>query len=301
MDEVTIGGVTYLPATKLAKQYRYTTDYIGQLCRSKKIDAQLVGRSWYVNPISLENHKSGRYTKTIKAKSEQSSEKPLEVTLTRVEPVMKKATVKSLERNGFDQSASRNFAKRIDWKPVKYEVDESDLLPPLRRDTKPVALPINLAESSDITIKSAVKLTKLVPEDLPEVSLKGSVKIVSLNEYFDTEVEPDTKITFPKMAEEIEPVIAKPVSPRPVLNKNLESLKKQPVRSELRSYETVVVEGDGSEIGWSLISITTTVVTSLLLAFGLLALEHEIRATANSYAAGLSFSVEDYQKMFDSF
>lgn len=301
MDEVTIGGVTYLPATKLAKQYRYTTDYIGQLCRSKKIDAQLVGRSWYVNPLSLENHKSGRYSKTIKAKSEQPLEKSLEVTMTRVEPVMKKATIKSLERVGFDQAASRNFVKRIDWKPVKYELDESELLPPLRRDIKPVTLPINLAESADITIKSAVKSTKLVPEELPEVALKGAVKIVSLNEYFDTEVESDLDVDFPKIAEEKEPTAAKVVSVRPVLSKNTETQRREPVKRETRSYETVVATDDGSQIGWSLVSITTTVVAALFVAFGLLALEHEIRATANSYAAGLSFSVEDYQKIFDNF
>lgn len=61
MTTVTVDGVVYEKASVLAKRFKYTTDYIGQLCRAKKVDAQLIGRSWYVNPDSLEAHKESRY------------------------------------------------------------------------------------------------------------------------------------------------------------------------------------------------------------------------------------------------
>ena len=57
METVNHNGLVYVKASTLAKRHRYTTDYIGQLCRQHKIDAQLVGRAWFVNEGSLLNHK----------------------------------------------------------------------------------------------------------------------------------------------------------------------------------------------------------------------------------------------------
>ena len=64
MDKVTFEGVEYVKASALAKQFKYTSDYIGQLCRAKKVDARLVGRTWFVNPESVIEHKQGKYKKT---------------------------------------------------------------------------------------------------------------------------------------------------------------------------------------------------------------------------------------------
>src|SRR4029078_297853 len=35
----------------------YTSDYVGQLCRGKKIEAHLFGRNWYVPEKAILNHK----------------------------------------------------------------------------------------------------------------------------------------------------------------------------------------------------------------------------------------------------
>ena len=61
MKTVTIEGEVYTKASILAEKFAYTTDYIGQLCRSNKVEARLVGRAWYVNEYSLSNHKNTRY------------------------------------------------------------------------------------------------------------------------------------------------------------------------------------------------------------------------------------------------
>ena len=57
MDTVDLGGSTYIKASRIAKDMGYTPDYVGQLCRGGKIDATLVGRTWYVRSGALEEYK----------------------------------------------------------------------------------------------------------------------------------------------------------------------------------------------------------------------------------------------------
>ena len=64
MDVLTVGEKSYVKASVLARELGYTADYIGQLCRGKKVDAKLVGRSWYVEKDSIQSHKSTRYRST---------------------------------------------------------------------------------------------------------------------------------------------------------------------------------------------------------------------------------------------
>ena len=60
METINSNGTLYAKASILANRHHYTTDYIGQLCRQGKIDAQVVGRAWYVNEESLLQHKNDR-------------------------------------------------------------------------------------------------------------------------------------------------------------------------------------------------------------------------------------------------
>ena len=69
MEEISVNGETYVKASVLAKNFGYTADYIGQLCRSGQVKATLVGRSWYVNEDSVREHRKGRYrSNSAKAK-----------------------------------------------------------------------------------------------------------------------------------------------------------------------------------------------------------------------------------------
>ncbi len=43
----------YLPSTVLAKQFKYSSDYISKLARDEKILATRVGRQWFAEPESL--------------------------------------------------------------------------------------------------------------------------------------------------------------------------------------------------------------------------------------------------------
>src|SRR3989344_6672726 len=53
-------GKEYISAIRAAEKIGYASDYIGQLCRAKKIPGELIGKSWYVDFPSLVEHKKNR-------------------------------------------------------------------------------------------------------------------------------------------------------------------------------------------------------------------------------------------------
>lgn len=55
-DSVLFDGIEYISSKRAAQESGYTKDYIGQLARSEKIDARMVGRSWYVRADALHKH-----------------------------------------------------------------------------------------------------------------------------------------------------------------------------------------------------------------------------------------------------
>lgn len=62
MDELLIDGKVFVPTKRAAAITGYAKDYIGQLCREGRIEAKLVGRSWYVLETSLREHRFGGET-----------------------------------------------------------------------------------------------------------------------------------------------------------------------------------------------------------------------------------------------
>ncbi|HYF12938.1 MAG TPA: hypothetical protein VD928_01405 [Candidatus Paceibacterota bacterium] len=56
MDELEISGKRYISTRRAGKEYKYHSDYIGQLIRGKKLVGTKVGRSWYVEATSLSEY-----------------------------------------------------------------------------------------------------------------------------------------------------------------------------------------------------------------------------------------------------
>jgi hypothetical protein len=75
MDELEIDGKTYLSSKEAAKRTGYAKDYVGQLCREGRVEARLVGRSWYVFEPSIMKHRFSEETPAIE-------EGPVEVATT---------------------------------------------------------------------------------------------------------------------------------------------------------------------------------------------------------------------------
>lgn len=76
-ESLEFDGKRYISSKRAASLVGYTKDYVGQLCRGGKVEARLVGRSWYVSEESIRKHKLGvHYTlhQPIKAKHTQATE-----------------------------------------------------------------------------------------------------------------------------------------------------------------------------------------------------------------------------------
>jgi hypothetical protein len=189
MDSVTVNGKLYKKATVLAKQFRYTTDYIGQLCRQKKVDCQFVGRSWYVTEASLLAHKDARYKevrideKTIKNNSISFVSK--EATL--VYPRLLKTTTRVAPKS--------HFTERLIPRESKYFADEADLVPLTTKRAErikpeiPKVLPVLPAEAVAIKVVAKESKQNLEFTDIPSVSLTGSLKV--------KDIEPDNSPSVP--------------------------------------------------------------------------------------------------------
>lgn len=204
MEVITINGLEYVKAAVLAKRYNYATDYIGQLCRTRKVDAQLVGRTWYVNPLSLDDHKGAKKTKNQPQSNSRLNDKSftydVEINKSRLDvpPVLKRTTAKSIA----SFSPQKNFEQRISWTPARYESDEADLLPALISNREPVNLEVEPVESINVPIKKLSKSTNLVSEKLPTVYLQGKLKVEALEEDYATEAE-NLNETFDDITKEI--------------------------------------------------------------------------------------------------
>lgn len=47
----------YISARRVQELFGYSSDYVGQLCRSGKVEAKMIGRSWFVTEKSIIDHK----------------------------------------------------------------------------------------------------------------------------------------------------------------------------------------------------------------------------------------------------
>lgn len=123
MEEISVNGETYVKASVLAKNFGYTADYIGQLCRSGQVKATLVGRSWYVNEDSVREHRKGRYrSNSAKAKDH-------------LRQTVEDRVIKTSSPTVYSSSPKS-----------RYEPDESELFPSIK---KPVEENIDSAVSED--------------------------------------------------------------------------------------------------------------------------------------------------------
>ncbi len=205
METIEFAGVAFVKVTVLAKKYRYTTDYIGQLCRSGKVEAKLVGRAWFVNEESLVNHKSDRYGATRTAeitihKSLHSDRSEQSVIARReVHPTLSKVTARSL---GAHMSERHEFSSQNGPRISVYHKDTDDLKPVGTAKVRDLKLApeqwgdqaIPLPQKVNIVL--AEKAVHNLPFDhTPEILLQGVLPVLSLDEaslYADT--EPVTKL-----------------------------------------------------------------------------------------------------------
>ena len=197
METVTLDGVEYTKATTAAKQHGYTSDYVGQLCRAGKVDAQLVGRSWYVNIESLLTHRKGRYRsnqkKTKQAVAEARAElntaaEPRFVTrlaqanisyepdLEETIPVPRKVVVESDEEPGLQEAQRTQSMQRTEHTvPItESTADDLDYLVVTEKEEHPThgSLPIEEAPEAD-------DLSEIEPSKKPDADIEERPQIIT--------------------------------------------------------------------------------------------------------------------------
>ncbi|HEV8666722.1 MAG TPA: hypothetical protein VN665_02635 [Candidatus Paceibacterota bacterium] len=126
MDELEISGRRYISAARAAKEYKYHSDYIGQLIRGKKVVGQKVGRAWYVDADSLAEYLGkevparGPVVKKEKTVEDAFLEQKVSdfVTETRNETVTK-------EKSG--GSGEKPVAEPVDVRGISPEPEQSEL------------------------------------------------------------------------------------------------------------------------------------------------------------------------------
>jgi len=202
MDTVVLDGVEYLKASAAAKRFHYTSDYIGQLCRGKKIDARLVGRTWFVNPQSIEAHQEGRY-QNLRSEKQESSQahsresgstsktKPVRV------PVPPQIKSKFLADAALALQVNTNSRERL--LRVSYEPDEGHLIPHIDKHHTPPPHRLNVdpADAKKLSIrKNNETSVSLIAEKLPDIALSGKLPVQTIEE--STTIESDSEIIATK-------------------------------------------------------------------------------------------------------
>lgn len=208
METLTIGGKEFVKASKAAREYGYTADYIGQLCRGGKVNAKLVGRSWYVSQESLDFHRANRYQKeTPKVTSTEPREgyRVAIDTKTETEPEAKLKTEAVAKPKPTSQSAPDKAFYTHVRKPLtvaSYATDETALIPEVAKleigeKGQSAVIPVDLAEASSVEISVSDKQYNFKTPKRPKISFSGALEIEEV-----TEPQP---VTLKPLAEEIEP------------------------------------------------------------------------------------------------
>lgn len=197
MKKVVFQNKEYLKASDVAKKFKYTQDYVGQLCRSGKVDAKLVGRSWYVEPTSVTAYRKQKHAAQKKQSASATNQKS--VTANQHEPIVK------IQVGPVDRSKTLRLVKQ-QAKQAKYQA--RSLQSPVYEPEEVFELPISSSDSPDreqsqdsssLTVRSAgldekheprkptkkikiktskrKQVTTFVSEQLPEIALSGKVSV----------------------------------------------------------------------------------------------------------------------------
>lgn len=250
MESVVLDGVTYVKASVVAKQFKYTSDYIGQLCRAKKIDARLVGRTWFVNPDTLVDHKKNKHQKVVEVTDNVTAAvsdltNKIKIHRKDVEAPLKNKTVKATQSHevGVPVRAKKQQTKKL---KVSYSGDETYLFPNLvKKSPDAPSTPLKFLHIEPASAKKLKisgqrkKQTSFETSSLPDVALSGKLDV---SVYADIEpAEPEEVQAEPVISDEVQPepqetTPAQKIEEKPKLQNTAKSAQ-TPV-STLRPVET---------------------------------------------------------------
>lgn len=142
MQDLVFDGITYVTSKRAAEITGYAKDYIGQLCREGRVDARLVGRSWYVSEVSIRAHRFGEEVET----EMETVESPVEVIEEEPAPEVLEEEVAEMEPEPA-------------WETATYIPEEIDVLPSLVAKKEPVSDIANITNTQTEIVRSDVRTT----------------------------------------------------------------------------------------------------------------------------------------------
>ncbi len=213
MNHLVLDGVTYIKSSVAGRELGYTADYVGQLCRAKKVDAQLVGRSWYVSMDSLRAHKVNRYGKStettsttksteVKKTIPANSSSTKQIRQTKPAKLNRDQSIARRDKEGQPKASNqtsaiynslitdRYGAKYSSNKVNLYEPDSAELIPRVRKikvqnENQESTINIEKPIHVDIVSDNVRHTYKTV---LPEpVKTKGRIKVTEVSDESDSE------------------------------------------------------------------------------------------------------------------
>ena len=166
MEVLVLDGKSYVKASKAARDLGYATDYVGQLCRGGKVDAHLIGRTWYVNKDELSTHRTEK-KRISRVKAREYAKRSIE---------------------DFKQK-NTNTNKNIE---IRYESDNEALLPETKK----------LKVTSE-PVRKEFAYEDRVDGDEMEVFNKGEIVMMSgdleVEDVTDGPVDTETTLLTPKI------------------------------------------------------------------------------------------------------
>ena len=327
METITHDGKVFTKATALAKKHRYTTDYIGQLCRGGKVESKLIGRAWFVNEEALLQHKSERYSavrpnEIIINNRVFSDRKETKEDRVNVMPVLSKTTHRSMR---FDPHFSQ-LSVKAGTPPVRistYETDVSDLEPNTPAKNVPVIKPIvpkmlvikpEIAQNIPISLSEKAK-HELSFEPLPAVFLQGKLAVESLDDpdlYEDTEPVSASDIIFsPKtiaatdsFAQQTAESQLKAVQAKLHRDQTLSVRLSSEIKSEIhvsnslpKRVENLTVPEVKPKV--SFIAVPMFVIVALMLCVGLFGLSSFAESDGLEFRQSLKFNLASVSEVFE--
>jgi hypothetical protein len=181
----------YVKAKDAAKKFRYTADYMGQLCRSGKVEARTVGRQWYVYVDSITAYQKTKHAlqkqqaKTLHTRVSKNTDevhRTTDVPRKVVKPVLRTKTLRVLTDARKSVSTSTPSSYHSDQSQNNISIirvndtDESHtahIHRPSKQDV--VATPVKKVINIQSNANPAITLFK--SEKVKEIRLSGSVAV----------------------------------------------------------------------------------------------------------------------------
>lgn len=289
MDVLTVDGKNYVKASVIARDLGYTADYVGQLCRGKKVDAKLFGRTWYVVKDSITGHKSTRYRST-QAKSIKAVH------------LVAKSDEKEDQVVHVANRAKESFYNHSKLKQrLIYTPDETPLFPDTSVHAKQKgALRVELADAEPIKVSLEEEAYTFNTPKLPTIKFKGSL---SISEFESGSETADVELTEPKESSVlVHPKEVTTLSSEKVL-KSIAISPKKTITKSAHTKKIIAEDLDGTVTTELILTETKTQnytlsfliagVASLGLVFLLLGMEQHVFVTNEYSVSSYVFTIEN--------